>query len=93
MDKTYIYGIGGASDSYKVIHYIVIPTEELSVLTLQFEIQKMTMRYGSIERVFMSEQHPGLSKMVAKSIKRTSIEDCLALVDYLERCSIEIKKF
>lgn len=93
MDKTYIYGIGGVNDLYRVVHYIAIPTEELSVLTLQFEIQKMTMRYGSIERIFMSGQLPGLSRMVAKSIKRTSIEDCLALVDYLERCSIEIKKF
>lgn len=91
MNTIYLYGIGGANANYRVIRYTPISQDEMSILTLNYEITKMTLRYPGIKRIFMIDNIPGLSRMVANSMKKNSIEECIVLVDYLEKNGLEIK--
>lgn len=90
MNTVYMYGIGGASDGFRVIRYAAIPQEEMSVMTLKYEMNGMLFRYPSIKRVFVIDQRPGLARMVTNSFKKNSIEENLILVDFLERNAIEL---
>lgn len=91
MNTIYLYGIGGADDCYRVIRYEPIAKEDLSIFALKIEASMMAMRYPGVKRIFAIDSRPGLSKMVMNSMRKKSIEDCVILLDFLERNGIELK--
>lgn len=90
MNTIYLYGVGGAVDAYRIIHYAAILQEEASVLTMKYEMTRMKNRYPSIKQFFVIDNRPGLAKMVANSMKKDSIEDRMVLLDFLDRNGIEL---
>lgn len=90
MNVICLYGIGGACDSYRVIHYMLIPQEEASVLTMKYEMTRMKNRYPNIKQFFAIDNRPGLARMVANSMKKESIEDRMILLDFLDRNGVEL---
>lgn len=91
MKQLYLYGIGGAEDSFRVVRYCEIDQSDLSALTLRYEATEMLMRYKSIKRFFVIDNRPGLARLCAQSIKSRDIEKALIFLDILEKQGLEIK--
>lgn len=91
MRTMFLYGIGGSMDQYRVLRYIPIEQEDISVMTLKYKAMMLKDQYPSIKRVFAMDNSRELYADYWEAYKKNSIESHLIFKDLLEREGIEIK--
>lgn len=86
----WIYGFGGARDTYRPIWYIRIPANEVSVDTLLYEARMLRLRMPDIEEVYVVDGRPGLAGDYKTAIKKHSIESYVIFKDLIVRTGIRL---
>lgn len=90
MKKIFLYGIGGACDSYRLIRYVWLDKRDVSIRSMLYYASKMVESNPFIRTVYALDNRYGLSKEAQMSLKHPSIENCIVFKDTLEREGIRI---
>lgn len=85
MKPIFLYGIGSARDTYRVIRYKEVEVENESVIeSIKHEAAMMRIRYPGIVHIYAMDQRYGLRKDYVEAFKRNSIESWAIFKDILE---------
>lgn len=90
MKQIILYGISGADKCYKVVRYYIIEETLISIVAIKHLALTMKDRNPEIKQVYAIDNRSGLRQDYMESIKKTSIESCIAFMDILEREGIKI---
>lgn len=90
MRTSYLYGIGGAIDGFRVIRYVDIDSDSISIMTFKYEALKLRANYPAIKRVFAVDSNYGVYRSYMDAKRRPTVDNNLAFVDLLEKQGIEI---
>lgn len=90
MKTIYLYGIAGATDSYRVVRYVYIPQDEVSIMTINYEATMMKVRYPNIEHVYAMDNRRGLCGDYMNAFKKNSVESWAIFKDILEREGLKV---
>lgn len=90
MKPVYLYGIGNARDTYRVIRYQVIEEEYVSIDYIKHTAAMMKIKNPSIEHVYAMDQRYGLRRDFMEAFKRNSIESWCIFKDILESEGLRI---
>lgn len=92
MNTVYLYGFGGASDSYRLLRYRYI-TEGITICligAIRDEASRMRLEYPSIKRIFAVDNSWVIRSAYNEAKRRPQVENNVAFIDLLERQGIEI---
>ena len=90
MKAFYLYGIAGAADAYKVVRYVCINQEYITISTINYEASMMQFEYGNIEHVYAMDNRRGLYRDYMNAVKKNSIEGWAIFKDILEREGLKV---
>ncbi len=90
MRKVFLYGIGGARDSYRVIRYVCLDNFELSIALILHYADLMREYNPSIRAVYAIDNRCGLKIEAQTALKHPTIENCVIFKDTLEREGLRI---
>lgn len=79
-----LYGIGGASDCYRVFKYWLVPEDQLSIKELLYRACMMAECYPSIRQVYAIDNSRRLCWDFKQLIKHPSLEDNVIFKSVLE---------
>lgn len=89
MNTVYLYGFGGASDSYRLLRYRYI-TDGITIGAIIDEASRMRFEYPSIKRIFAVDNSWVIRSAYNEAKRRPQVENNVAFIDLLERQGIEI---
>ena len=89
MRSVYLYGFGGASDSYRLLRYSYI-IDGVSIGTIRDEASRLRLEYPSIKRVFAVDNSWIIRSAYNEAKRRPQVENNIAFIDLLERMGLEI---
>lgn len=89
MRSVYLYGFGGASDSYRLLRYSYI-TDGVSIGTIRDKASRLRLEYPSIKRVFAVDNSWVIRSAYNEAKRRPQVENNVAFIDLLERMGLEI---
>lgn len=89
MRSVYLYGFGGASDSYRLLRYGYI-TDRVSIGAIRDEASRLRLEYPSIKRIFAVDNSWVIQSAYNEAKRRPQVENNVAFIDLLERMGLEI---
>lgn len=89
MNTVYLYGFGGASDSYRLLRYRYI-TDGITIGAIRDEASRMRLEYPSIKRIFVVDNSWVIRSAYNEAKRRPQVENNVAFIDLLERMGLEI---
>lgn len=82
--KVFLYGIGNASEAYRVHYYRWIEDKEISFLRIRDEAEYMRARNPSIQHVYAIFERKGLYWDYIEAVKKNSVESWQVFKSILE---------
>lgn len=89
MNTVYLYGFGGASDSYRLLRYRYI-TDRITIGAIRDEASRMRLEYPSIKRIFVVDNSWVIRSAYNEAKRRPQVENNVVFIDLLERMGLEI---
>lgn len=89
MNTVYLYGFGGASDSYRLLRYRYI-TDGITIGAIKDEAFRMRFEYPSIRRIFVVDNSWAIRSAYNEAKRRPQVENNVVFIDLLERMGLEI---
>ena len=89
MNTVYLYGFGGASDSYRLLRYRYI-TDGITIDAIRDEASRMRLEYPSIKRIFAVDNSWVIRSAYNEAKRRPQVENNVVFIDLLERMGLEI---
>lgn len=89
MNTVYLYGFGGASDSYRLLRYRYI-TDGITIGAIRDEASRMRLEYPSIKRIFAVDNSWVIRSAYNEAKHRPQVENNVVFIDLLERMGLEI---
>lgn len=90
VNVMYLYGFGGARESYRPIWYTAIPDDSVSVTTFLYEAAMMKARMPNIEEIYLVDNRPGLARDYKTAIKKNNIEGFAIFKDLIQKSGIKL---
>lgn len=84
MNQIILYGLGGASDSFRVLKYYRFPNSEVSVREIIYNACMMANYYPSIKQVYAIDNSSELYWDYMKVRKTPSIENNVVFKSIME---------
>ena len=82
--KVFLYGIGSASEAYRVHYYRWLEDEDISFLRIRDDAEYMRARNPSIQHVYAIFDRRGLLWDYREAVKKNSVESWQVFKSILE---------
>lgn len=90
MNNIVLYGIGGASDSYRVFRYWRFTEEQVSIKEIIYEALTMVENCPSIRQVYAIDNSSELYRDYRRVLKYPSIENNVIFKSVLENRGLSV---
>ncbi len=90
MKKIFLYGIGGACDSYRLIRYEQLTETTISIRNMFYYANLMKEYNPSIRMVYAVDNRFGLAIEAQTAMRKPTVENCIIFKDTLEREGLRI---
>lgn len=88
--QIYLYGIAGADQMYRVVRYVLVEDEDISIGSLKRKAALMNLREPNIEHVYAMDQRYGLRRDYINAFKKNTIESWFIFKSILESEGLQI---
>ena len=90
MKQIILYGVAGPSESFRVVRYRTIYSEEISIREINYQTKRLRESCPNIRIVYAIDNRHGLRRDYMDAVHSNSIEGWAIFKDILEREGMNI---